>query len=232
MVDENNKNSAQDRLGRLKPRDTRGAKAHSLKYSRVVDMLRWLLPVVVVIGLGLLLLWPMWQANKISAVLVDDVPNLMVERLNLTGTDERGQSYALTADRALQAANTKNIVDLEKPKGELTLQSGDWVSGHADRGRLDQSTNKLWLGGNVELFHDKGYRFSSDEMNVDIKTSTAWGSQPITIQGEFGQIQGNGFRLLDGGKTVVVTGQAKARLSLRQTRQPDNKPNINTSPSR
>jgi len=231
MDDENKTAESMNRLDRLRPRDTRGAKAHSQRNSRVVDLLRWLLPVLVFIGLGLLLLWPMWQANKISAVMVDNVPNLMVDKLNLTGTDEHGQSYALTADRALQAANTKNIVDLEMPKGELTLQNGSWVAGHADRGRLDQSANKLWLGGNVELFHDKGYRFSSDEMNVDIKTSTAWGSQPLTIQGEFGQIMGGGFRLLDGGKTIIVTGPAHAKLSLRRLSQSD-KPNLNTSPSR
>lgn len=219
------------RLGKLKPRDTRAAKAHSARYTRNVDLLRWLLPVIIIVGLGVLLLWPMWQANRISAVMVDEIPNLMIESLNLTGVDEKGHPYALTADRALQAANTKNLIDLEKPKGEQTLEGGSWVAAHADRGRLDQNTKKLWLGGNVEIFHDKGYRFLSQEMNVDIPKSTAWGDQPVLIQGSFGQITGTGFRLLDGGKSIIVTGPATAKLDLQRMGRPD-KDNFNTSPSR
>lgn len=219
------------RLGRLKPRDTRAAKAHNARYSRTVDMLRWLLPVIVVLGLGVLFLWPMWQANRISAVMVENVPNLMIESVNLTGLDEQGRPYALTADRALQAANTKNLIDLEKPKGEMTLADKAWVAVHANQGRLDQNTKKLWLGGAVEVFHDRGYRFLSEELNVDIPKSTAWGSQPVLIQGNFGEITGAGFRLLDGGKTIIVTGPATAKLDLRRMSKPD-KDNFNISPSR
>ena len=219
------------RLGRLKPRDTSAVKAQSQRYSRTIDRLRWILPVIVVLGICVLLFWPMWQANRISAVMVENVPNLMIESVNLTGQDEQGQPYALTADRALQAANTKNLVDLDKPKGELTLKEGAWVAVNANQGRLDQTTKKLWLGGNVELFHDGGYRFTTNEMNVDITESAAWGSQPVLIQGDFGQVEGKGFRLLDGGKSFIVTGPAKARLDLQQMGRPD-KDNFNTSPSR
>jgi len=236
MSDEPEMLNPPERLGRLRPRDTRAARINSIRNSRIVDVLRWLLPVIILFGIGALLAWPMWHDNQISAVMVDNVPNLMVEKLNLTGTDTKGQAYALTADRALQAANTKNIVDLDKPKGEIQLSGGAWVAGHADRGRLDQGSNKLWLGGNVELFHDQGYRFTSDEMNVDMKTSTAWGLQPITIQGPFGTIAGGGFRLLDAGATIVITGPAKARLSLQRmgpSAKPKNaKPNVNPSTSR
>ena len=208
--------TGQDRLGSLRPRDTAQARAHSARYSRIVDYLRWVLPVLVVLGLGALIAWPMWESGHVSAVMVDSVPNLMIEKLNLTGTDERNQAYSLTADRALQAANTRNLVDLEKPRGELSLQSGAWVAGQADRGRVDQATKKLWLGGNVELFHDEGYRFFSQEMNVDLPKSTAWGDQPVVIQSTFGTIEGAGFRLLSGGQTVIVTGPARAKLDLQR----------------
>ena len=219
------------RLGRLKPRDTRAAKAHSARYSRTVDLLRWLLPVIVVAGVAFLFLWPMWQANKISAVMVDNVPNLMVESLNMTGMDKQGRPYALTADRALQAATTKNLIDLEKPKGELTLANGAWVAARSNQGRLDQDTQKLWLGGAVEIFHDDGHRFLSEELNIDIQQNNAWGEKPVLIQGHFGHIAGTGFRLLEGGKTIIITGPATAKLDLQAMSRPD-KDNINTSPSR
>lgn len=221
----------ESRLGRLKPRDTRAARAHSAKYSRHVDFLRWLLPVIVIVGLGILIFWPMWQANRISTVMVENVPNLMVENLNLTGVDEQGQAYALTADRALQGATTKNIVDLEKPDGELTLTNGAWVAARADKGRLDQNDKKLWLGGHVEIFHDAGYRFTSESMNVDIPKSAAWGDQPVLIQGDFGEVKGTGFRFLDGGHVLIIKGPATARLNLQRMGKTD-KDYLNTSPAR
>ena len=205
-----------DRMASLRPRDTALARAHTQRYSRLVGSLRWILPLIVLLGLGALIVWPMIETGHVSAVMVDNVPNLMIEKLNLTGTDTQGQAYALTAERALQAANTRNLVDLEKPKGELALEGGAWVAGHADRGRVDQESKKLWLGGHVELFHDEGYRFSSEEMNVDMPQSTAWGDKPVLVQGPMGTMTGTGFRLLDGGKTVVITGPAQAKLDLQR----------------
>lgn len=231
---------ADKRLARMRLRNTTGMAENTRKYSRLVDRLRWGLPLVAALGLGLLVFWPSWQANQLSAVMVDNVPNLMIEKLNLTGLDEKNHPYALTADRALQAANTKNLIDLDKPKGELGLEGGAWIALRADKGRIDQEAKKLWLGGNVELFHDAGYRFASPEMNADIKSSTAWGAKPVQIQGRFGEINGSGFRVLEGGKTIVVTGPATARLDLRSMSHSDkpsgdkssgHKPDVNHSAS-
>ncbi len=218
-------------LATLRPRDTSRAKADSHGYSRFVSLFRWLLPITVLFGLALLFLWPLWSSNSISLTVVDNVPNLMIEKLNLNGLDAKNNPYTLTADRALQAANNKNMIDLEAPKGELALEGGAWLDGRADQGRLDQSTKQLWLGGHVEFFHDKGYRFSSSEMNVDIPKGLAWGGQPVVINGNFGVIRGAGFRALDSGRTIVITGPATATLHLQESRHSD-KPNINHSPSR
>ncbi|MFA6279369.1 MAG: LPS export ABC transporter periplasmic protein LptC [Bdellovibrionales bacterium] len=220
-----------DTLATLRPRDTSRAKADSQGYSRFVGLLRWVLPVTVLLGIVLLLLWPMWNSNIVSLTVVDNVPNLMVEKLNLNGLDAKSHPYTLTADRALQAATSKNLIDLEGPKGELALDNGAWLDGRADRGCLDQNTKQLWLGGNVEFFHDKGYRFSSSEMNVDMPKGLAWGTQPVVINGNFGVIRGAGFRALDSGRTIVVTGPATATLDL-QERPRSDKPNVNHSPSR
>lgn len=219
------------RLLRLAPRDTRTAAAQSLAYTRAVKFMRWLLPLFALFGLGLLMIWPTLRAQKISAVMVDNVPNLMVEKLHLTGIDSRNQPYSLTASRALQAANAQNLVDLERPEAEISLSSGGWLSGRAAYGRLDQKAKKLWLGGAVELFHDEGHRFLTDEMNVDLTASAVWGEKPVLLQGSFGEIRGQGFKLLEAGRVFVVVGPATAKLSL-QPGQASDKRSVNTSSSR
>lgn len=202
------------RLLRIKQRDTQAAQRRSLAYTRIVGTLRWLLPVVVLVGLVGLILWPMWNAKNISTALIEKIPNLMIEKLNLTGFDDKGQPYSLRADRALQAATAKNLIDLEKPNGELTLQDGSWVTGQADKGRIDQNSKKLWLNGKAELFHDKGYRFSSEEINVDLATNVATSEQPVTIQGNFGTIDGSGFLMENSGNKIIIKGPANAKLHL------------------
>lgn len=221
------------RLSGLRPRDTREARSRSLAYSRFVGVLRWVLPLLVVCGLAALTIWPIIKERQLATLVIETVPNLMVEHLHLTGRDENNQAYSLTAKRALQAEEpaNKNLVDLEKPEAEISLNDGAWLAGHAAYGRLDQATEKLWLGGKVEFFHDQGYSFLSDEAYVDMEKKAAWGEKPVLIQGGFGEIRGSGFRFLDGGNALVVTGPATAKLDLQHLEGSD-KPSGKNSTSR
>lgn len=206
----------ENRLSRLHLRDTKLNSMRGEAYTKLVGLLRWALPFFVFAGLASLIIWPMIRAHKLSSMIVERVPNLMVDKLHLTGIDAQSHPYSLTAKRAFQAGreNSQSLVDLELPEAEISLKDGVWLAGKAAQGRLDQASKKLWLGGEVEFFHDEGYRFLSDEANIDWAQSLAWGEKPVLIQGSFGEIRGQGFRVLDGGKTLIVIGPATARLDL------------------
>jgi lipopolysaccharide export system protein LptC len=223
--------------GFIRPRDTRRAIAQSGGYSRVVGLLRWALAGLVLVLLAAVLIWPMVQTNKLHTIITESVPNLVVENLHLTGLDDSDQPYSLTAERALQAGKTKNFIDLEKPQGEITLNNGAWVAGKAQYGRFDQPGKRLWLGGNVQIFHDQGYQFTTSEAQLDMSHDAAWGDQPVLIQGSFGEIRGQGFRLLKRGTVMIVKGHAQALLNLEaeassSPKPPVDKPPVNHSTSR
>ncbi len=186
----------------------------SARHNRAVGVLRWVLPALAFLGLALLVAWPMVGAQKLKAVIAANIPNLVVENLRLKGLDGKNQPYSLTAARALQVENLKNVIELESPKGDITLAEGAWIAGEALTGRYDQTKKSLWLGGNVHIFHDHGYQFSTNEAHIDLNENTAWGGKPVTIQGPFGEIQGQGFTVTDKGNTIVITGPAKASLQL------------------
>lgn len=206
-----------------RPRDTRHARAQSAAYSRTVGVLRWALPLAAFFVLAALVAWPMLRSNKIAAVVAEAIPNLVVENLHLTGLDANNQPYSLTAARALQAGGAKDLVDLEKPQGDIQLNSGSWLAGKAQLGRLDQATKRLWLGGDVKVFHDQGYEFTTSEAQIDLSKNAAWGEKPVLIQGAFGEIRGEGFRILDKGNVVVIQGHATALLNL-QAKPSSDKP--------
>jgi lipopolysaccharide export system protein LptC len=200
-------------LGFLRPRDTARA-ARARGPHRATARLRIILPVTAMILLLGLIVWPALNAKKILTKALKNVPDLVIKDLNYTGLDSKNQPYSIEAAKATRPSGEKNIYDLEQPQGEITLQEGAWVAAKALYGRLDQDTHHLWLGGDVQLFHDKGYQFTTDEVQADLNDRYAWGEKPVLIQGGFGEIRGSGFRLLDSGNVMVVNGPAKALLNL------------------
>lgn len=210
----------------IQPRDTKRVRAErSPTYSRFVLLLRVFLPVGALFVLGALIVWPMISSHKIMTSVLKNIPDLVIDNLHLTGLDSQNQPYSLNALKATRPSGSSNIYDLEKPEGEITLKTGAWVAGKAQYGRYDMTTRRLWLGGDVHLFHDKGYQFTTNEAQLDMRENYAWGESPVLIQGFFGEIRGQGFRLLDGGHTMVVKGPAHAVLSLRSSQASD-KPTV------
>ncbi len=202
-------------LSFITPRVTRrAARARSSGATRLVAKLRFILPVAALLILGVVVIWPSINPEKIKSEIVKKIPDLVIEDLHFNGLDSKNEPYSMTAARATRPGGLQNVYDLNKPRAEITLQDGAWLSGQSDFGRYDQDTRKLWLGGNVQLFHDKGYEFTTDEAQIDISADNAYGEKPVLIQGDFGEIRGQGFKALDAGKTFVVTGPAKAILSL------------------
>ena len=187
----------------------------------MVAILRGVLPAAALFLLGALIIWPIVSPNRITAIAMKNIPDLVIDNLHFTGLDSKNEPYSLTAGKATRPGNLKDIYDFDKPQGEITLANGTWVSGKAEYGRYNQDTRRLWLGGDVQMFQDKGYQFTTDEAQVDLNDNNAWGESPVLIQGNFGQIRGKGFQLLDSGKVMVVKGPAHASLDLHNNNASD-----------
>jgi len=200
-------------LSFLQPRETaRAVKARGA--GRMVGRLRFILPVLALLIIAGLIVWPMVNPDKLVSTALKNAPDLVIKDLNYTGFDSKNQPYSVSAAKATRASGENNLFDLEKPQGEITLEGGAWVAIKAQYGRLDQDAHQLWLGGDVQLFHDNGTQFTTDEVQADLTDRYAWGEKPVLIQGAFGEIRGAGFRLLDSGTVMIIKGPAKALLNL------------------
>jgi len=209
-------------LSFIQPRETaRVVKARSARHSYAVTWLRRALPLLAMFLLISLILWPIFRPDKIKSIIVKNIPDLVIDNLYFTGLDSKNQPYSLRSAKATRPSGLPNIYDLDKPEGEITLTNGTWVSGKAVLGRYNQDTRQLWLGGDVEIFQDKGYQFTTEETQVNLNENYAWGEKPVLIQGDFGIIRGQGFRLLDSGHVMIIKGPAHATLYLRSTASSD-----------
>lgn len=218
-----NDDEGEDRpLSFIQPRETqRVVKARSSRHTSTVGWLRIGLPVFAVIVLVSLVLWPMIRPNTVKTAVIKNIPDLVIDNLHFTGLDSKNEPYSLTALKATRPSGAQNLYDLDEPEGEITLANGAWVDGKSLRGRYDQDGRRLWLGGNVQVFHDKGYQFTTEEAQVNLNENYVWGVKPVLIQGNFGVIRGQGFRLLDSGHIMIVTGPAHAVLNLRSDASSD-----------
>ena len=187
-------------------------------YSRFVQMMKFLLPAVAVLLIVLILVWPYLKTEDIrfrisfAALTADQTEDPSMVNPRYLGIDRDNQSYSITADLARKLVKGSMSVELEMPKADITLEDGSWLVVTAENGVFQRAEQTLNLTGAVNLFHDSGYEFRTQKARVDLETGTAQGSAPIRGQGPFGDLQAEGFRLIDKGKTIIFTGKSKLVL--------------------
>lgn len=190
-------------------------------YSRFVATMKLLLPAVAV---GLVLLVAVWPRLELSLerlhvalprLDLSEARDLRMVNAHYAGIDKSHRPYVLTADVARQTPNRNDLISLEGPKADITLKSGNWLALTGDTGVYLSQGQLLDLFGNVKLYHDRGYELTTDTAHVDMAAGTAEGSDPVQGQGVFGDIQSEGFRLLDHGAIVIFTGKSKLHLTPR-----------------
>lgn len=188
---------------------------YSAFYSHLVSLLKIVLPSVAIGLVAIILLWP--QLNPIDqrfrlkpvAVSMEDLENLRMMNPRYVGSDAQNQPYVITADQALQVSGDSNATDLVNPKGDITLNSGVWLSLTANEGTYRKQEQALDLEGKVNLFHDGGYEILTERAHIDLARNSAEGNDPVTGQGPDTELSGEGFRVYDRGQRVLVTGQSR-----------------------
>ncbi|HEY4134410.1 MAG TPA: LPS export ABC transporter periplasmic protein LptC [Alphaproteobacteria bacterium] len=213
MAESDGMTAGADRRTRRRLRETpRG------NYSRFVTLMKLVLPTVAVALVALVLVWPQLQSREggfkldFAQLKIGDAERLRMVSPRYTGRDENNLPYEVTADSANQDTPKADDIGLEGPKADMTLSDGTWIAIEAPEGNYGQKTQMLDLSGGVNLFHDSGYEFNSPTARVDLAKGNAEGHEPITGHGPFGEVEGEGFQLIDKGKTIIFTGKARVVL--------------------
>ncbi|MDH3241086.1 MAG: LPS export ABC transporter periplasmic protein LptC [Alphaproteobacteria bacterium] len=187
-------------------------------HRRNVFVLRLALPAVAVLIVSVVAVWSQWSNIEtrfrigLAQINPEEAKTLRMVKPRFAGTNKRSRPFTLTADEARRARPGADEIVLKNPKGDMTTDGGAWVALMAARGNYAQKEQVLDLGGGVDLYHDKGLHFASPTARIDLKAGTAEGKDPVTGSGPSIDVTGEGFKVLDGGKTVVFTGKSKAIL--------------------
>ena len=186
--------------------------AYAPAYTKLVRRLRIILPVAGLFAIAIVGLWPRIRAefNHPTQTSPEERKARMVNG-RFTGSDAHGRPYTVTYDSAQQPPDGGPI-DMVNPVAELTLQNGHWLAVRSVRGVYDQATGVVDLYGKVELFHDAGYRFSTEHAHVEFNKNLIWGDRAVEGHGPKGEVAGRGFRIINNGDAIAFTGPARLRL--------------------
>lgn len=188
------------------------------RYSKFVGFLKVLLPALAVALILLVVIWPQLTRDArdfrigVSDISLEQADSLTMLNARFEGVDDKDQPFTLTADEATQSTGDENLVRLELPKGDISLKDGTWLAVTAREGRYRRDTRVLELSGEVTLFHDQGFELRTQAARIDLESGIAEGSQAVEGQGPFGDLEAEGFEVLDRGARVLFTGRSRAVL--------------------
>ena len=179
---------------RMTPRETLH---QARRYSAFVRIMKRALPLAV-LGLGIAVLVYVLQPREVGRIAmtfetVSTIENdLTMLRPRLTGTDDDGMPFIVTAASAVEEDLTERV-RLEDVQAELTLRDGTLLLLSAVRGVVDRRTSRLEISGGIEMTVPGGYVAHTANANADLRTGIVLGNSPVTAESKFGRLTAERF---------------------------------------
>ncbi|MBO9710754.1 MAG: LPS export ABC transporter periplasmic protein LptC [Caulobacter sp.] len=128
------------------------------------------------------------------------------------GVSSDGRPFVITARSAVRDDADLKRVFLESPTLTLGVGSPAPTRSTADRGVYREDTLLLKLYGNVRMDDGAGYRFASNEAQVDTRNGNITGETTLQGEGPTGQVQSNAYSVYDKGDRIIFRGGVKTRV--------------------
>jgi lipopolysaccharide export system protein LptC len=195
-------------------------------HAQLMRILKIALPAAALMLILVVALWPRFliEGGRFR-ILADEFGSEGLNRLSMVnarfeGTDRSDRPFTVTADRATQDLEDTDLIELIRPKADMTLEDGNLVALTAEHGLFRRDDETLKLSGGVDLVHARGYTIRTLAADINLKTGTAEGSDPVSAKGPFGAVTSQGFRVAQRGGVIVFTGNAKLILNAKPEELP------------
>lgn len=185
-------------------------------HDRIVRWSKIILPSAVGVLLAILTVAPLDKNGDVSFILdknkAEQAPERMrVEAARYVGTDNKGQRFEITAQRAIQHSSDVPIVDIEGMFARLGLAQGPLVIA-APNGRYDLDQQKVDVNGPLRVVGPDGYRLETSNVRVDLKQRQLASAGPVAGRMRLGQFQARQLRADLGERKVVLDGGARLKI--------------------
>ena len=185
-------------------------------HDRLVRWSKILLPMAVGVLIAVLALAPLGKKSDVSFILdkkkVENAPERMrVEQARYMGTDNKGQQFAILANRAIQRSSDVPVVDISGMSARLDLAQGPLLL-RAIEGRYNLDSQKVRIEGPVKVAGGGGYRLATRDVVVDLKQRELASEGPVSGAMRLGQFQAGQLHADLGERTVVLDHGARLKI--------------------
>ena len=187
------------------------------RYSIFVTFMKGALPIAA-LALGVAVLVYTLQPRETNRMALTfermgKVENdLAMVKPRLTGVDDDGFPFVVTASSAVQEERGSDRVRLEDVIAEITLREGK-LHVEAARGSVDTRQHLLDVSGGIRLTSEDGYDARTPAAKADLKAGTVRGENGIEATGAFGRITADRFTMNRTTRQLRFTGNVRMVLN-------------------
>ena len=134
------------------------------------------------------------------------------ENFNFQGIDDFDQPFYLHAKKYQIINNEKNKFFFQKPKAEINLKDGKWVTLVAKKGIFDLEKKTLELIDNVLVLHSDGQQISTDAAIIDMTKGEFYGSRDLFGTSDKIKFNSEGFNVEKGTGKISLFGKSKIKI--------------------
>jgi lipopolysaccharide export system protein LptC len=177
---------------------TRGTVIDAIRYSHFVSLMKRALPIAAGAIVFAILVYAFLPRASERITLTAERTGLLKNDLTmikpkLTGADDNGNPFVITADAAVQDPRDLHRAHMKKIEADMTLDNGGWLNANAEAGFFDMDTGMLKLSGGIAVYSDSGYELHTEMVDIDLKKGQFHGPGTVTGHGPFGTLRADRF---------------------------------------
>lgn len=187
------------------------------RYTRFVVFTKRTLVILIVLIVSAVIVIPILNQDKAGIRIAfsgieQQSEALTPKMLNpqFRGFDEQNQPFTVTADYAIQKEN--DTIELANINADITLDGGKWLSLKALQGLMYLKQKMIVVTGNVNVFYDDGYEFTTDALTVDVAKKTMTSESVVRGQGPMGAIESTGFTASRETRSILFKGPVRLTI--------------------
>jgi lipopolysaccharide export system protein LptC len=185
-------------------------------HDRLIGVMKIALPALIGIVLAFLVFSPLEDKQEVSFLLKKEEVDRAEERMRVQsaqyrGQDNRGRTFVLNAQQALQRSATQPIVEMGGMNAQMDFETGP-ARIEAGRARYHIQDERVQVIGPIQISAADGYRMTTRDVAVDLRARRLASQGAVEGQMPLGRFIGGRLEANLSDRTVVLTGRPRLHI--------------------
>ena len=201
----------------------RGTALDALRYSQFVALMKRALPLAAAVVLAAVLVYSFIPRQPDRVTMTFESRGVFENDLSmikprLTGSDDDGNPFVITADIAIQDPKDIHRGRMKNIQADMTLDNGRWLNATATEGGFDMEAGLLKLHKGIAVYTDDGYELHTANVDIDMKKGRFHGPGTVTGHGPFGTLRADRFEVDHKKQLLHLAGNVHMTFSTLRTK--------------